>query len=48
VIRDALFRDTVTYPAEAAGFGAWTAAAVIAAAVVISALVVRSRYRRLA
>jgi ABC-2 type transport system permease protein len=48
VIRDALFRNTVTYPAEAAGFGAWTAAAVIAAAVIISALVVRSRYRRLA
>lgn len=48
IIRDALFRDTVTYPAEAAGFGGWTAAAVIAIAVVASAFVVRSRYRRLA
>lgn len=48
VIRDALFRDTVTYPAEAAGFGGWTAAAVIGAAVVISAFLVRARYRRLA
>jgi len=48
VIRDALFRDTVTYPAEAAGFGGWTAAAVIGAAVVISAVLVRARYRRLA
>lgn len=48
VIRDALFRDTVTYPAEAAGFGGWTAAAVIGSAVVISAVLVRARYRRLA
>jgi ABC-2 type transport system permease protein len=48
VIRDALFRDTVTYPAEAAGFGGWTAAAVIGAAVAISAILVRARYRRLA
>lgn len=48
VIRDALFRDTVTYPAEAAGFGGWTAAAVIAAAVVVSAVLVRARYRSLA
>jgi ABC-2 type transport system permease protein len=48
VIRDSLFRDTVTYPAEAAGFGGWTAAAVIAAAVLISAVLVRARYRRLA
>jgi ABC-2 type transport system permease protein len=48
VIRDTLFRDTVTYPAEAAGFDGWTAAAVIALAVVSSALFVRSRYRRLA
>lgn len=48
VIRDALFRDTVTYPAEAVGFGGWTAAAVIGAAVVISAVLVRARYRRLA
>ena len=48
VIRDALFRDTVTYPAEAAGFGGWTAAAVIGAAVVVAAVFVRWRYRRLA
>lgn len=48
VIRDDLFRDTVTYPAEAVGFNGWTAAAVIAVAVVVSAIIVRSRYRRLA
>ncbi len=48
MVRDTLFRDTVTYPAEAVGFGAWTAAAVIAVSVVISAILVRSRYRRLA
>lgn len=48
VIRDALFRDTVTYPAEAAGFGGWTAAVVIAVVAVLSAIVVRARYRRLA
>jgi hypothetical protein len=48
VIRDVLFRDTVTYPAETAGFGGWTAAAVIGAAVVVAAVLVRARYRRLA
>lgn len=48
MVRDTLFRDTVTYPAEAVGFGAWTAAAVIAVSVVISAILVRSQYRRLA
>lgn len=48
MVRDVLFRDTVTYPAEAAGFGPWTAAAAITIAVIVSALVVRSRYRRLA
>ena len=48
IIRDALFRDTVTYPAEAVGFDGWTAAVVIAAAVVVSTIIVRSRYRRLA
>jgi ABC-2 type transport system permease protein len=48
VIRDALFRDTVTYPAEAAGFGGWTAAVVIAVAVGLSGVLVRARYRRLA
>jgi ABC-2 type transport system permease protein len=48
VIRDVLFRDTVIYPAETAGFGGWTAAAVIGAAVVVAAVLVRARYRRLA
>lgn len=48
IIRDDLFRDTVTYPAEAVGFGGWTATAVIAVAAVISTLFVRQRYRRLA
>lgn len=48
VIRDALFRDTVTYPAEAAGFDGWTAAAVIAVVSVLSVIFVRARYRRLA
>lgn len=48
IIRDALFRDTVTYPAESVGFGAWTAAAVIAGVAVLAAVLVRLRYRRLA
>ncbi len=48
IIRDDLFRDTVTYPAEAVGFNGWTAAAVITVAVVVSAIIVRARYRRLA
>lgn len=48
MVRDVLFRDTVTYPAEAVGFGAWTAASVIAIAVVVAAVLVRGRYRRLA
>ncbi len=48
IIRDSLFRDTVTYPAEAVGFNGWTAAAVIAVAAVVSALLVRARYRKLA
>lgn len=48
MIRDVLFRDTVTYPAEVVGFGGWTAAAVITGSVVVSAVIVRTRYRRLA
>ena len=48
IIRDALFRDTVRYPAEAVGFGGWTAAIVIAVFAIVAALVVRARYRRLA
>jgi ABC-2 type transport system permease protein len=48
IIRDDLFRDTVTYPAEAVGFGATTAAATIAVSVVLSVFLVLNRYRRLA
>jgi ABC-2 type transport system permease protein len=48
IIRDDLFRDTVRYPAEAVGFGGWTAAIVIAVFAIVAALVVRARYRRLA
>lgn len=48
IIRDDLFRDTVTYPAETAGFDGWTAAAVIAVTLAISTVVVRNRYRKLA
>jgi ABC-2 type transport system permease protein len=48
IIRDDLFRDTVTYPAEAVGFGGWAAAGVISVVAVVSALVVRARYKRLA
>lgn len=48
VIRDALFRDTVTYPAEAAGFDGWTAAVVIGVVALLSAIFVRARYRRMA
>lgn len=48
VIRDALFRNTVTYPAEAVGFDGWTAAAVIAVVGILSVIFIRARYRRLA
>lgn len=48
MIRDDLFRDTVTYPAERVGFDGWTAAIVITVSVLVAALVVRTRYRRLA
>lgn len=48
IIRDELFRDTVIYPAEAAGFGAWSAAAVILGVGLVAAVLVRIRYRRLA
>jgi len=48
IIRDHLFGDTVTYPAEAAGFDAWTSVVVIAVLLVGCALYVRLRYRRLA
>jgi ABC-2 type transport system permease protein len=48
IIRDSLFSDTVTYPAEAAGFDVWMSVGVIAVAVVLSIVFVRMRYRRLA
>jgi ABC-2 type transport system permease protein len=48
IIRDYLFNDTVTYPAEAAGFEVWASAIVIGVLVVIAAFFVRARYRRLA
>ena len=48
VIRDDLFRDTVTYPAEAVGFDGWAAAGAIAAVVLTAAVLVIARYRRLA
>lgn len=48
IVRDELFRDTVSYPAEAVGFGAWTAGIVIAVIAVVAAVLVRARYRRLA
>ncbi len=48
IIRDALFEDTVEYPAEIAGFGVWTSVAVIVVVVAASGVIVRRRYRKLA
>lgn len=48
IIRDYFFEDTVTYPAEAAGFAVWASVLVILIAVVVAVVFVRSRYRRLA
>jgi ABC-2 type transport system permease protein len=48
IIRDYFFGDTVQYPAEAAGFDVWVSVAVIAFLVIVSALFVRNRYRKLA
>lgn len=48
IIRDFLFNNTVEYPAEAAGFDVWVSVVVIVVLTVVSAVVVRSRYRRLA
>jgi len=48
IIRDYFFGDTVTYPAEAAGFEVWASVAVIAVLVVAAVWFVRRRYRRLA
>lgn len=48
IIRDELLGDTVAYPAEVAGFGMWTSIIVIVATALVAAVLVRSRYRRLA
>jgi len=48
IIRDALFEDTVEYPAEMAGFGVWTSVAVVVVVVVAAVVIVRRRYRKLA
>lgn len=48
IIRDFLFEDTVDYPAELAGFDPWVSAVIIGGLVVLSAVIVRVRYRRLA
>ncbi|MEE8376563.1 MAG: hypothetical protein V3S26_09615 [Acidimicrobiia bacterium] len=48
IIRDALFENTVEYPAEIAGFGVWTSVAVIVVVVVAAVVIVRRRYRKLA
>ncbi|MEE9178065.1 MAG: hypothetical protein V3U46_06510 [Acidimicrobiia bacterium] len=48
IIRDALFEDTVEYPAEIAGFGVWTSVAVVLVVVVAAVVIVRRRYRKLA
>jgi len=48
IIRDALFEDTVEYPAEMAGFGVWTSVAVVVVVVVAAVVIVRRRYRQLA
>jgi len=48
IIRDALFEDTVEYPAEIAGFGVWTSVAVVVVVVVAAVVIVRRRYRKLA
>jgi ABC-2 type transport system permease protein len=48
IIRDYFFGDTVTYPAEAAGFEVWASVAVIAVLIVAAVWFVRRRYRRLA
>ncbi len=48
IIRDNLFNDTVTFPAELAGFNVWASVMVIAGAVVAAGAFVRYRYRKLA
>lgn len=48
IIRDYFFENTVTYPAEAAGFEVWASALVILTVVAVAVVFVRTRYRRLA
>lgn len=48
IIRDELFRPTVEYPAQAAGFETWVSIVVILAVFLAAAWFVRRRYRRLA
>lgn len=48
IIRDYFFENTVDYPAELAGFNPWVSALIIGVLVVFAAILVRTRYRRLA
>ncbi|HET9259868.1 MAG TPA: hypothetical protein VFP42_07040 [Acidimicrobiia bacterium] len=48
IIRDYFFENTVTYPAEAAGFEVWASALVILTVIAVAVVFVRTRYRRLA
>jgi ABC-2 type transport system permease protein len=48
IIRDALFENTVEYPAELAGFGVWTSVVLVVVVVVAAVVIVRWRYRKLA
>jgi len=48
ILRDHFFGDTVAYPAEIAGFDVWVSVAIIVVSVVVAAVVVRFRYRKLA
>lgn len=48
IIRDYLFGDTVTYPAEAAGFEVWASVIFISVVVIGAVVFVRNRYRKLA
>jgi ABC-2 type transport system permease protein len=48
IIRDYLFGDTVTYPAEQAGFPVWASVVFIVVLALLATWFVRMRYRRLA
>ncbi len=48
IIRDYLFKDTVEYPAEQAGFEVWASVIVIVALFVIALWFVKRRYKKLA